>query len=76
MKVVERADYFECGGESEGQQYGIRLYMADNVVISRENVDCNKDSIRRLIAQLQNQSLDAEQLQYILEDHLAREYTV
>lgn len=76
MKEVERAEYFECGGDRERRNYGIRLHMTDGAVISRENVDCDKDSIHRLIACLQNQSLDAEQLQYILEDHLAREYTV
>lgn len=71
LETVERGETYCTDG-----QYGIRLYLSDGRVLLRDAVDTSAVSVRRLLCRLQGQETDAEQLEYLIEDHLVREYTV
>ena len=71
METVRRGEVYCSNG-----QYGIRVELSDGCVLTRDAVDTSAESVRRLLCRLQGQEMDAEQLEYLIEDHLVREYTV
>lgn len=71
MKTVKRGRCFNCG-----KDYGVRLELSDGSVFTLHHVDCTKASVDRLIERVRGEELDREQLQYVVEDHLTREYTL
>lgn len=71
MGTVKKGEWYACG-----ESYGIRLRMSDGAVLTRDDVDCSPVSVERLVECLIGQQIDGEQLQYILEDHLVKEYSV
>ena len=56
--------------------YNIKLYLSNGDVLNFEDVDCDKASVRRLLARLQGAEVDEEQVWYFIQDHLVREYSV
>ena len=56
--------------------YNIKLHLSNGDVLNFEDVDCDKASVMRLLSRLQGAEVDEEQVWYLIQDHLVREYTV
>lgn len=55
--------------------YGITIEWEDGTVLKKHDVDPEETAVQTLSAQLLNQRTDEEQLCYIIEDFLAKQYT-
>ena len=69
--VVIEGEVFACGGT-----YGMRLRFENGGTLVYEDVDCEEESVQRLIARLCGEEAEEEQLRYLVQDHLVREYTL
>ena len=58
-----------------GKTYGIRLEFTDGTVLERHDIDTSKHAVEAFAVQLLNESVDKEQLSYLIEDFLAARYS-
>ncbi len=55
--------------------YGITVEWEDGTVFEKHDVDPDKTAVQTLATQLLRESANEEQLCYIIEDFLAKQYT-
>ena len=61
--------------DCEKTTYGILVEWEDGTVLEKHDVDTNKIAVQNLATQLLHERINEEQLCYIIEDFLAKQYT-
>lgn len=76
MEVVERGECCVSRDDAGCRQYGICLHLSDGSALRFEDVATSAEEAYRLVNRLRGERIDPSQLLYLIEDHLAREYSV